>query len=77
MARQTLRIIGGILANYLTMRIMATHATEPPVHSVEALAVGQPVGLKTNICFAPKLNVLGHGLPCPMTLAAKMGNILC
>ena len=71
MAGLALRIVKRILANNIHVGIMAGDATDSWVRAVEALAIGQTIGLKSNSEFAAPV-ISNHGLPTAMTLAAEV-----
>jgi hypothetical protein len=73
-AGQALGIVGGILANDVLVRIVASDATDAGVCAVEAPAVGQTVRLEAHGQFAPPV-VPYHRFPGAMTLAAKVRDV--
>src|SRR5947209_3513203 len=75
MACQTLPIIGGILANDILVRIVASDAADAGVGAIEALAVGESVRLEANGEFASPV-IPNHRLPRAMALAAEVGDVL-
>ena len=71
MARQAFGIVGGVLADDIHVRIVAGDATDAWICAVEALAVGETVGLETNGQLAAPV-IAYHRFPGAMTLAAKI-----
>src|SRR4051812_26227972 len=65
MAGDAHRVIFRRLSHHFLVRIVARHATDPPVCSIETLAVGHPVWLEAHIQFSTPV-VAHHSLPGPM-----------
>ena len=70
-AGQALPIVGGILAEDINMRIVAGNATDAGIRAIEALAVGEAVGLKADRQFAAPV-IANHRLPGAMALPAEV-----
>lgn len=74
-ASQALAVVSRIVADNIDVRIMAGNATDPRIGPVEALAVGEPVGLEANSDLAAPM-ISHHGFPRSMTLPAEIRNFL-
>ena len=74
MTGKTFGIVSGIFADDVLVRIVAGHTTDARVGAVEALAVGQAIGLEANVNLAVKVTS-DDAFPGAMALAAKVGEI--
>src|ERR1700733_8117291 len=74
-ASQTFGIIGRVFADNVVMRIVAGETTDARIRSVEAPAVGQPIGLESYVDLAMKV-ASHYRLPRAMTLATEIRDIL-
>lgn len=75
MTRQAILVITGIVAYQILVWIMASGAADAGISSVEALAVGQTVGLETNVGYASDA-ISDHCFPGAVALPAKIGDFL-
>ena len=71
MAGQTVMVIVRLNAHQIGVRIMTGRATNPLVITEEALAVRQPVRLKTDIHLTPGPHAHNR-VPSTMTSTAKL-----
>jgi hypothetical protein len=74
-ARQTIMIIGGVVAHQIGVRIMARRAANPFIIAEETFTVRQAVGLKPHVHLAPRAQP-HHSVPRPMAAAAEIGHVL-
>lgn len=74
MAGQTFRIVKNRAMFYLTMGIVARHATNTHVVRVEALTVGEPVRLESDIVNLVR-PVHGNLRPCTVALTAEIRHL--
>lgn len=63
-------VIRGIIANQVAMRIMTCSTTDTRIGAIEAFAIRQAIGLKTDVQFAPSPRP-DDRFPRTMTAAAK------
>jgi len=73
-ASQALGIVGSFLADNIHVGIMAGYTADTGICTVEALTVGEPVGLESHGQLATPV-ISNYCLPAAMTLAAKIRNI--
>lgn len=74
-AGYALGIVEGRTADHIPVRVVAGHTTDAWIRSIEAFAIGQPVGLEADVRRTPPV-ASDHRLPCSMALAAKAGEVL-
>ena len=67
-------IIGSVLANDILVRVVTSNATDARIGAVEALTVGQTVGLKANGQLTAPM-IPNHRLPRAMALTAKIRDV--
>jgi hypothetical protein len=70
-AGQTFRVVRGILADKILMRVVASQTTDPRIGSVEASAIRQAVGLEADVDLAVKV-APHNAFPRAMALTAKI-----
>jgi hypothetical protein len=70
-AGQAFRVVIRDIPDNILMRIMACHATDAGIGTVEAFAVGQPVRLKAHVGLALPVGT-HHSFPATVTLAAEV-----
>ena len=68
-------IVTRVIPHQRLVWIMTSDAADPPIASVEAFTILQPVRLKPDIALAPNAESYDRR-PCAMTLSAKAGNLL-
>src|SRR5947209_19887710 len=75
MAGQTFTIVKRICADYFLMNVVASHATDPFVGTIVALAGCQSIRLEAKIVNVV-WSIRGDLRPSSMTLAAEIGQLL-
>src|SRR6185437_16768752 len=75
MTSEALAVISAIFPHEVLMGVMTCNAADSGISSLEALAVRQAVGLKTNVDLSAPAAAY-HRLPSSMALPAKIGDVL-